>query len=182
MSTSDIIQKNIAFQSDILKYNHCIAGKTEEELPNIRWGPFTKYADTYPLIWKQFIDNGYVTLYGEDYPLIETFQMRMNGFDKAPVDHYMRPFWQAAYDVDPNLRQRGTHPCLNGQPRHRYMLNYLKEFFRKYPKVPKFALEHLTGLSADDPNMVQHAGKCLCGSIKCDYLLTNKFVIMYYKW
>jgi hypothetical protein len=130
------------------------------ELPDTRLGSlFNQYADVYPLIWKQFQKSGYVTMYGEDYPLIETFQMRMQGFRECPVDHYMRAFWQAAYDADPDLKRDGSSKCLGGHGRHVAMLDYVKDLFVKYPRVPKFALQFLVGFSHSNPNLAQYAGK-----------------------
>ena len=80
--------------------NNCISGRTTEELPDVKKQEFisneTNYVDVYPMIWKEFMQSGYVTLFAEDMPQYGTFQLRLNGFQQIPVDHYMRPFWMAA--------------------------------------------------------------------------------------
>ena len=110
--------------------------------------PNGTYVDAYPFIWKQFEYNGYVTLFAEDQPTYGTFQHRLNGFENLPVDHYMRPFWLAA--LGSRLHADSQPYCLGGQPEHRLMFDYLRQFFMRYPGLPKFAFAFLGELSRDD--------------------------------
>lgn len=80
-------------------------GQREDELPEVRRGHVdSHYVDIYPFIWNKMEQSGYVTLYAEDAPALGTFQLRFNGFEQQPTDHYMRPFWQAA--LESNVRKR----------------------------------------------------------------------------
>jgi hypothetical protein len=49
--------------------------------------------DEYPLVWNDYKEQGYATLFAEDEPSIATFNLRFTGFQEPPTDHYMRPFW-----------------------------------------------------------------------------------------
>jgi len=121
--------------------------------------PGTHHVDVYPLIWKDFTDNGYVTLFGEDLPEISLFSLRFNGFDKVPVDHYMRPFWLAVQKS--TIRKRSGKYCIGAKAKHLYTLDYVKEFFEKYQRVPKFAFGFHTQLSHAVTYPVQHIGKII---------------------
>ncbi|CAF1307156.1 unnamed protein product [Didymodactylos carnosus] len=79
--------------------------------------------------------NGYVTQWGEDYPSIGTFQLRLLGFRDQPVDHYARPFLMVAEN------RRTKHEfCFGSITRLKSMLNWIKELFEMYPSnQPKFS-------------------------------------------
>ena len=78
-----------------------IAGKTEVELPEVRKNHVdSTFVDVYPFIWNLLEQSGYVTLYAEDQPSLGTWQLRFNGFEQPPTDHYIRPFWQAFHDSE----------------------------------------------------------------------------------
>lgn len=121
-------------------------GKTELELPEVRRSQEeSEYVDIYPMIWNDFKENGYVTLFAEDEPSISAFNLRFNGFKESPSDHYMRPFWLALWDSE--LRERSNKYCTGATPHHRFLLEYLKDFYVKYPNVPKFSLTFLAELT-----------------------------------
>uniref|UniRef100_A0AC35G9T5 Uncharacterized protein n=1 Tax=Panagrolaimus sp. PS1159 TaxID=55785 RepID=A0AC35G9T5_9BILA len=54
-----------------------------------------KFFDDWPIIWKDFKQQGYATYYAEDYPDYNLFKYLSNGFQKSPTDHYFRPFCYA---------------------------------------------------------------------------------------
>ena len=97
-----------------------------------------------------------MTLYAEDQPSLGTFQLRLNGFEEPPVDHYMRPFWQAALSSE--IHEASLQYCLGGKPEHQYTLDYMKDLFVKYPTVPKFAFGFIGELSHADNNPAQYIG------------------------
>jgi hypothetical protein len=114
-------------------------GKKIEELPETRKSKIdSTYVDTYPLIWLDYEKKGYVTLFAEDEPTMGTFNLRLNGFEKTPTDHYMRPFWQAIWDS--TLSKNSPRFCLGEKPKHQYMLDYGKDFFVKYHNVSRFGI------------------------------------------
>ena len=46
--------------------------------------------------------------------------------------------------------------CLGGVPKHKITLDYLKDFFLRYPESPKFAMGFLGELSHADNNPAQY--------------------------
>ena len=100
-----------------------LTGFTELELPEVRKRMSnSQNVDVYPMLWKEFRRHGYVTSFNEDIPNVGTFTYRLNGFEKQPVDHYMRSLYLEAgnywSDSKPN--------CLGHLPDHVAMLDYTK--------------------------------------------------------
>ena len=58
-----------------------------------------RYIDSWPWIFKEYENAGYVTLYTEDEPQMGAFQLRLKGWEEQPTTHYMRPFWLAHQDL-----------------------------------------------------------------------------------
>lgn len=113
-----------------------MTGKKETELPEARRGfANANYVDSFPWIWRDYENAGYVTQWAEDMQSIGTFQLRMLGFRKQPVDHYMRLFYLEAERYYSRFRRL----CLGSISRHRNMLNWVKEFFLLYDGKPKFS-------------------------------------------
>ena len=75
-------------------------------------------------------------MFAEDEPSIGVFNLRLNGFNEQPTDHYMRPFWQALWDSE--LRTSSPKFCTGDSPNHMFLLNYTKSFFDNYRNVSKF--------------------------------------------
>lgn len=129
-----------------------LTGLNEMELPEARRGHSgATRVDGHPWVWKQFRDAGYATQWGEDGAEYGTFQYRMLGFRQQPVDHYMRPFYLEAE------RQYNRHLpyCLGSVPRHLNMLNWGRDFFDMYPRMPKFSFLFHSELSHDGLNDLQ---------------------------
>ncbi|ELT99387.1 hypothetical protein CAPTEDRAFT_160399, partial [Capitella teleta] len=132
-----------------------LTGKRETELPEARINQVgSQYVDAFNFIWNKFEQNGYVSLYAEDRPAVGTFQQHHNGFEEMPVDHYMRPFWLASSESD--LNKKSPKFCLGAQPKHRYMLTYLRQYFMRYRMFPKFALSFLVELTQTDTNPAEY--------------------------
>ena len=113
-------------------------GKAETELPEARKKHIlADYVDRFPLIWNDFRDHGYVTMFAEDEPTIGAFNLRLSGFDNQPTDHYMRPFWTSLWESD--LRLSRPRFCTGNVPNHMFLLNYTRSFFDSYKNVSKFA-------------------------------------------
>ena len=75
-------------------------------------------------------------MFAEDEPSIGVFNLRLNGFDEPPTDHYMRPFWQALWDSE--LRTSSPRFCSGDSANHMFLLNYTRSFFDVYRNVSKF--------------------------------------------
>ena len=121
------------------------------ELPEVRLNHEDAVTvDKYPMIWNDSRDQGYVTMFAEDEPSISAFNLRLNGFENQPTDHYMRPFWQAIWGSQ--LREHSVRYCTGDKPHHTYTLDYVKDFFVKYNNVSKFAFAFMSELTHWDNN------------------------------
>ncbi|GMT08917.1 hypothetical protein PFISCL1PPCAC_214, partial [Pristionchus fissidentatus] len=140
-----------------------LTGKTEEELPltRRRYDNASFLDDVYPLVWNNFSDAGYATMFGEDCGGVGMFTYRLKGFRKQPTDHYLRPHarhmerasvpWIKSFFYD------GTHEiirCVGSDSQHTHWLRYAREFLEGYKSFPSFGLLHHGVYSHDDINMV----------------------------
>ncbi|KAK9890548.1 hypothetical protein WA026_010624 [Henosepilachna vigintioctopunctata] len=128
-----------------------LTGKTELELPDTRKRFQSSYhVNAYPFVWNQFKNAGYVTGYLEDMPLYGVFTYRLKGFKDIPTDHYMRPY----YLSEVNEQKKWPNYCTGNTPRHKVMINFIKDFFQVYQNKPKFMFGFHGELSHDNYNLV----------------------------
>jgi len=83
----------------VVRYIGWPSAKEEENIPLIC---------RLDLIWNTYDNLGYMTLYAEDYPKTNTFNEKLQGFEKPPTAHYMRPFWLATQ----HTKQRDKTFCM----------------------------------------------------------------------
>jgi len=142
-----------------------VLGVTFSELKSQRvGGEHANFIDALPFVWNKFEQAGYVTLYAEDGLAGggDTFHTDFHGFEQPPVHHYMRPFWQAAGDLQQlettDIRRRG---CLGTLPEYKYVFNYVEQFLcvanvsrsTCYPShVPRFAFAFVSGSAENVPS------------------------------
>lgn len=120
-----------------------ITGFKEVEVAEIkRSGDHGRYVDLLSFIWNRYEQSGYVSLFAEDKPDLGTFQTHFYGFEDVPVHHYMRPFWLAVSESQLNSKSQPN--CLGSNPKHKYMFDYMADFFNKYNSIPKFAFGFLS--------------------------------------
>ena len=101
-----------------------LTGFTELELPETRRRMSgSTSVNIYPMIWKSYKEQGYVTAFNEDVPNIGTFTYRLNGFSTQPTDHYMRTYYLA---IDSKLSSY-EKLCVGDTPRHKVMLDYTEQ-------------------------------------------------------
>ncbi|EGT35503.1 hypothetical protein CAEBREN_29956 [Caenorhabditis brenneri] len=126
-----------------------LTAKTETELPLTRRRfSEAKYLDeVYPMIWNNYTNNGYVTMFGEDMHLYGTFSYRLKGFRQQPTDHYSRTFFR-------DVESRGDKNCINSQPIHKIWLKKSEQFMKVYKDLPRFSFMFQGLLSHDDINLV----------------------------
>ncbi|XP_059486350.1 uncharacterized protein LOC132202977 [Neocloeon triangulifer] len=136
-----------------------LTGQTELELPETRkrMGSKAKFVNVYPFVWNDFQENGYVTAFHEDSPNIGTFTYRLRGFNKQPTDHYMRTFFVAAHPEFGGEKKF----CMGSIPRHKIMMNQVKNLYHTYPDKPKFLFSFHCELSHDSINQVTSADEDL---------------------
>ncbi|KAL8559807.1 hypothetical protein ACOMHN_030143 [Nucella lapillus] len=137
---------NIVAEGTIGNLLPMLTGKTEKELPDAARGhKGAKPVDSFPWIWKNFSQRGYVTAYAEDYHQVGTFQWRMMGFDQQPTDHYMRPFHIAASSVF----SKNIAFCLGSLKRHIVFMNWFRDLYDTYKEFPKFLFGFNAEMSHD---------------------------------
>ena len=140
-----------------------LTGMTESELPEARRGHVgAAQVDGYPWIWNELKKLGYVTQWAEDVQRPEnniggTFTFRMLGFNKQPVDHYMRNFFIYQYE-----KTRVVQPeCFGSVPVHLNMFNWGRDMFESYKVRLKFSFlfhsslshNHMTHVSVADEDL-----------------------------
>ena len=146
-------------------------GKTQIEQPevNLNLDPCEKY----PLIFQNFSKLNYVTLHGEDWPEIATFnQVMPKGFTTPPTDHYLRPFFLAMRKISPHaynlnnvvkflvaktaINFKKTSPlCYGNRPNHMLVVDYYKQFLTSYKGKKKFSFTWLNELGHDFVNFFE---------------------------
>jgi len=126
---------------------------TFSELANQRvGGKHANFIDSLPFVWNKFEQAGYVTLYAEDGLVSgDLFHTDFYGFEQPPVHHYMRPFWQAAADLQP--AETTESGCLGPLPEYEYVFSYVEQFLSaSYPAhVPRFAFAFVSGSAENVP-------------------------------
>lgn len=132
-----------------------LTGLSETEAPEGRQGYDNSASiDKWPWIMKQYKEHGYVTMMGEDDPIVGAFNLRLRGFEDPPAHHYARPFWLALeekYERDePGLCSRSTFMV-------NYTLDYVLSYFAAYPSTPKFAFAFMSYLTHAHPNHLSYA-------------------------
>ncbi|GMR48998.1 hypothetical protein PMAYCL1PPCAC_19193 [Pristionchus mayeri] len=129
-----------------------LTGATEEELPltRKRFPEASFLDDVYPLIWKNYSDAGYVTLFAEDEAFLGMFEYRLKGFRRPPTDHYTRPYFTKLEEKTRNVAAQ----CIGSDLQHKHWLRYAREFVETYRETPYFGLMHHCVYSHDDINLV----------------------------
>lgn len=73
-----------------------LTGQTSQEAYS-RCKPTVVYKlDRCPFLWHNFRNVGYVTAYGEDETVLNTFNYLKVGFVEPPTDYYLRPYMLAS--------------------------------------------------------------------------------------
>ena len=97
-----------------------LTGHKFSELPEVRRGRRgVQYVYNFPWLFREFQHAGYVTQWGEDDYRTGTFADALRGFQKQPVDHYLRPFYMKL--PVPSFPDMEKHFCLGSEPKHRVM-------------------------------------------------------------
>ncbi|XP_060071100.1 uncharacterized protein LOC132551013 [Ylistrum balloti] len=131
------------------------------------------HAETYPFIWNEFEEQGYVTMHSEDWPEIATFDHSIPlGFSKQPTTHYSRPFWLALRKIQPMQymidqvfmyfeskamkMKTSSGLCYGNRPNHMLVVDYLKKFLHIYKGKRKFAFAWLNELAHNYVNFLEY--------------------------
>ena len=141
-----------------------LTGKSETEIPEVRRGQKgAKHVDeAVTFIWTKYQKEGYITQWGEDMANVGTFNLRMLGFKKQPVDHYMRPFYLSAIPI----YNRFLPNCLGSRGRHQVFIDWIKEGLTTNKGNRMFTFGFFGELSHDDNNKLALADKDVVAFLK----------------
>ena len=134
--------------TEMLGYNR-VGDNTFPNLVSLLTGHHVKELgkdlDLLPLVFKNFSEAGYRTLFGEDSAKMDTFNYLRRGFKTPPADYYFRPLSIAA-SGDTHLSYKG---CEGHLLRQRLFVDYLKQFV-KLNHQPFMGLMFFAALSHDN--------------------------------
>ncbi|XP_039230011.1 uncharacterized protein LOC6532369 isoform X2 [Drosophila yakuba] len=99
------------------------------------------FIDKLKYIWQLFKQNGYMTAFGEDCGKINTFNNHNSGFEKQPVDYYLRNFIVALETIFKTRRQFGNVFCLGRKLSFKYLFDFAKQFMQRFQNAaPVFGI------------------------------------------
>ena len=156
-----------------------LTGKQETEIPEVRRGkPGARHVDdVLEFFWTKCERKGYVTQWGEDMAHVGTFNLRMLGFRRQPVHHYMRPFYLAAIPMFPYFRKN----CLGSKPRYKVFLDWLMEGLVSNKRKNFLTFGFFSELSHDNNNpiaLMDDENVKFLASIQDQGILDNTVFIM----
>lgn len=125
-----------------------LAGMNEKQIIEECWHTYATPMDDCPLIWKNFSQKGYITVYAEDEPDISTFNYLKAGFREPPTDYYLRPFMKAAYKMV-TKKYKGSAGCIGPVTPTQHILNYSINIATTFSGYPTFSLYWLNGMHQD---------------------------------
>ncbi|XP_014249500.1 uncharacterized protein LOC106666665 isoform X2 [Cimex lectularius] len=130
-------------------------------------------------LWDGFQERGAATMYAEDMPQINMFNLHGDGLLRKPTHHYAYTFWQA---VEYSLTQHySSKYCLGSKTKFSIHLNYIKSFLQTYKDCPKFLFSLHNELTHDTLNLASNADDELKDFLKTSYdagLLDRSIVVL----
>lgn len=129
-----------------------LTGHSVKQIRNLCFPNNSHPVDACPLMWKEFSEKGYITLYGEDEPSIGTFNYHKKGFIKSPTDYYLRPFMLAAEKHTKIKKKDGLNVCLGPTPSSEHILRYAADFATTFRNTLYFALFWMNSFSHNNVN------------------------------
>ena len=134
------------------------------------------FFDDMPFLWNDFARRNYTTLYAEDLPLMNTFNLKKKGFKLPPVDHYMRPYWLGWHKHSPMRDYKSgvslellnvgllkgsleQYLCTGDVPNYASHIRYVKEFMNTYKHERKFGFSFLVEIAHNNQNILTLADK-----------------------
>lgn len=149
-----------------------LTGRQVEDV--VTAGQKDRLYDDVHIVWQDFKEAGYETLFAEDFPAYALFNYLARGFTKPPTDYYLRPFWLAVYESF--LLMSSSALCLGSTPKHMLQLDYLRRYFdgrnaTDASEKPFFAFSYLVEISHDFSQQVGAADDDFVEFL--DYLRSN---------
>ncbi|XP_070182714.1 uncharacterized protein [Littorina saxatilis] len=132
-------------------------------------------------LWNDFEEQGYMTLFAEDSPLIGAFNWNKgSGFVDPPTHYYYRPM-ELAKASHSKLFTHGSR-CFAGLPNDELLLNYTLDFCRLLKDRPHFSLTFLcTGTHGDinGGSSVEGYHEQFLTTLKAEGLLDNTLLVYF---
>jgi hypothetical protein len=131
-----------------------LTGRSLDQVKSTCWKQRSDYVDPCPLIWKEFSEAGYATMYAEDEPTIGTFNYHKVGFREQPTDYYLRPFMLAAEKFLPKKTEESSqlNLCLGPKSSAGHVLDSALEFARTFRDDLSFSLFWTNSFSHNNLN------------------------------
>ncbi|CAM1331984.1 Uncharacterised protein g10734 [Pycnogonum litorale] len=138
----------------------------------------TSIFDGLDVIWKNFSQQGYRTMFLEDDYDVGMFNYKKIGFMKQPTDYYYRPYAMAVESSE--KVKNSKHNCIGSEMELSYHLQYLERHMREFSNDPYFAYSFFTRLTQSGLNFLGYADKPLLKFFKRIFsgsILDNTLVI-----
>lgn len=162
-----------------------LTGKRETEIPETRRGkPGARHVDEFlEFVWKRYEEKGYVTQWAEDMVHISAFNLRLLGFKKQPVIHYMRPFYLASERKKTIFSFLQTSPkfCLGSKSTYEVYVDWLKEVIETYRGRNFFSAGFISSYTHDnnkDAMMIDDQNVDFLKYLITHNIIDNTFVII----
>ena len=156
-----------------------LTGQLVVDLTRQKLWKWKSHFDAVPFIWKEYAANGYATLYGEDYPSLQTFNYHKKGFRKQPTDYYIHPLLQWISKRE----KKDIVPCIGNTHQTKILFNWLRDFAARFHESTGFfGLLHLNEMTHESENSLGEIESFLMDFLKEINnigILNNTFVIIY---
>ncbi|XP_014480678.1 PREDICTED: uncharacterized protein LOC106747559 [Dinoponera quadriceps] len=119
--------------------------------------------DNCPFLWHNFRNAGYVTAYGEDETVLNTFNYLKVGFVEPPTDYYLRPYMLASEKLLKVKKRFNMKYCTGPETSFERIFDYAVNFARTFVGVPYFGFfwtntvshDNMNGISSMDSRVLQ---------------------------
>ncbi|KAM7351422.1 uncharacterized protein ACRADG_004278 isoform 2-T4 [Cochliomyia hominivorax] len=134
-----------------------LTGFDEDEVAISCLSPQAKYAnsvyDNCSLIWKNYKDAGFKTIYAEDVGALSLFNWRHSGFKKSPTDYYLRPILLEMERHISYEKRLNMALCMGGRRTADVLLEYIRKLIPVMKKGNFFAFFWTVAMTHDLFNM-----------------------------
>ncbi|XP_055878391.1 uncharacterized protein LOC106078729 [Biomphalaria glabrata] len=127
-------------------YLALLGGTSWSELK--KWWEFKQPGDALDLVWKEFYDAGYQTLFTEDQPTGGAFHYQKMGFLFKPTIYNSRPM-ALALERDNEMWKMGKD-CVGSQAEFSFHMDYVRQFLKTFTNMPSFVFTFLSKVTHDD--------------------------------
>ncbi|XP_035722084.1 uncharacterized protein LOC118441589 [Vespa mandarinia] len=129
-----------------------LTGQNQEQAYS-RCKPSEAYKlDRCPFLWYNFRNAGYITAYGEDETVLNTFNYLKVGFVQPPTDYYLRPYMLASEKLLKSKNRFNLKYCTGPETSFDRIFNYAMDFAQTFVNVPYFGFFWTNSISHENVN------------------------------